>query len=105
MWVLGYRPTVAWILSRVGPTIRRGHRLVSYIILYDCGRVYIPRLLDVVVNLICCLVHKLSERTVSPHSFLLPIVVDCRSRGIARTDPIPKPGVSSTLPSKKREML
>ena len=45
---------VAWILSRVGPTIRRGHRFVS------CGTtavVCIPRLLYVVVSLIRCLVN------------------------------------------------
>ena len=48
-------PTVAWILSRVGPTIRRGYRLVSY-----CTTVVvcIPRLLAAVVSLIRCLVHQ-----------------------------------------------
>ena len=41
-------PTVAWILPRVGPTIRRGHRFVSY-----CATVFvcIPKLLAVVVSL------------------------------------------------------
>ena len=33
---------------------------------------------------------------------LLSIIVDGRSRGIVRTDPVPKPGVSSTLPSKEK---
>ena len=36
---------------------------------------------------------------------LLSIIVDGRSRGIVRTDLIPKPGMSSTLPSTKRKML
>ena len=41
-------PTVAWILFRVGPTIRRGHRFVSYrTTVFVC----IPRLLAVVVSL------------------------------------------------------
>ena len=41
-------PTVAWILSHVGPTIRRGHRFVSF-----CTNVVecIPWLLAVVVSL------------------------------------------------------
>ena len=41
-------PTVAWILSRVGPTIRRGHRFVPY-----CTTVVvcILRLLAVLVSL------------------------------------------------------
>ena len=42
-----------------------------------------------------------ASHTLSLHS----IIVDGRSRGIIRSDPIPKPGGSSTLPSKKREML
>ena len=41
-----------------------------------------------------------------PHTHSrLYIIFDGRSRGIVRTDPIPKPGVSSTLPSKKNEMM
>ena len=41
--------TVAWIVSRVGPTIRRGHRLVPYCAT-ACGLVYIPTLLAVVLG-------------------------------------------------------
>ena len=40
--------TIRWILSRVGPTIRRGHRFVSY---YATMFVCIPTLLDLFVNL------------------------------------------------------
>ena len=46
-----------------------------------------------------------SRRTLAHTNNLLSIVVDGRSREIVGTDPIPKPGVSSTLPLKKREML
>lgn len=39
----------------------------------------------------------LGERALSSHSFLLPIIVDDGgSRGIVRTDSMPKPGVSCT---------
>ena len=44
----------------------------------------------------------LGERALSTHSFLLPMAVG-GSRGIVGTDPVPKPGVSSTPPSKKRD--
>ena len=47
MWVPGYRPNRRWMLSRVGPTIHRGHRFVSY-----CTTVvvFFPRLLAVAVS-------------------------------------------------------
>ena len=44
-------PTVAWILSRVGPTIRRGHRFVSY---FTTVFMCIPGLLAVPVSLKKC---------------------------------------------------
>ena len=41
-------PTLAWILFRVGPTIRRGRRFVFY---FTAVVVCVPRLLALVVSL------------------------------------------------------
>ena len=99
-------PTVARIWSSVSPTIRRGRgypylivRLWSHISWTTCCRqqCHCP-----VTSNYC---PKECEAR-APHTHaLLSIIVDGRPRGIVRTDPIPKPGVSSTLPSKKRVML
>ena len=86
--------------------IRRGRRFVTYCTTTATAVVVcIPRLLAVITCLIWSRAQvmddahpkslgMLGERALSPHSFLLPIIVDGRSRGIVRTDPIPKPGVS-----------
>ena len=99
-------PTVAWILSSVGLTIRRGR---GYPYLF--ARLWSPMFLDYLLSPVVtyCPVtrnhcRKECEARVSHTHSLLSIIVDGGSRGIVRTDPITKPGVSSTLPSKKREM-
>ena len=98
-------PTVAWILSRVGPTIRRG-RGYPYLVV----RLWSPMFLDYLLSSVVTLsrdkksLPKGMRGSCRAHT-LLSIILDGRSRGIVRTDPVLKPGVSSTLPSKKREML
>ena len=96
-------PTVAWILSSVGPTIRRSRGYP----LYDCGHPYSWTTCDQQRHCPVTSNHcpKECEACASHTHSLLSIIVDGRSRRIVRTDPIPKPGVSSTLLSKKREML
>ena len=99
-------PTVAWIGPTI-PTIRRGREYPRLTV-----RLWSPIFLDYLLS---------SAVTLSRDEYSLPkgmrgscfahtlsplsSYVDGRSRGIVRTDPIPKPGVYSTLPSEEREML
>ena len=105
MWVPGYRPN-----RRMDMVQRRSHHSprswisVSYCTTTVCGHTcswttcgrqqcHCP-----VASNHCpkeCEAH-------STHTLFSPIIVDGRSRGIVRTDPIPKPGVSSTLPSLRK---
>ena len=98
---------VAWIWSSVGPTIHRDRGYPN-----DIVRLWSPMFLDYLLSPVVtyCPVTsnhcwKECEARASHRRSLLSIIVDGRSRGIVRTDPIPKPDVSSTLPSKRREML
>ena len=88
---------------------RRSHHSYPYLNCTIAVVTHIPGLLVVVSSDIVPVTSnrcpKGCEARASHTHSLLYIFVDGRSRGIVRTDPIAKPGVSSTLPSAKREML